>query len=271
MKRVGAFVLNHNMREMTERLIDRIRETTHEVDVKIFNVDAASRSSEVVLNADQDLLLGQNRRWAWSFYKALMTYQPEGYDYYWCLCNDAQIVDDGTLDVLVRTCPDDAAFVHPYQKTHPAGSSQGKQGQGLRTSSFVEFVCPLLTARFVDTCVQEFNMPGISDGFPMGWGVDYEMAHLAHRLGMKGYICQDVGIIHEPGTTHRHHEHTQVEPDEVMRRKARNSMLDVLEERYGKDWGQVFAQSALDAGVDPQPFLDWSHYDRQLSLSGARA
>ena len=91
------------------------------------------------------------------------------------------------------------------------------------------------------------------------------------RLGLRSYVSGDVGIVHEPGTTHRNHERTKVEPDEQMRRNARNSMLDVLEQRYGRDWGEVFARASREAGVDPHAFLEWSKYDRGLSLAGVRA
>ena len=267
---VAVLVLNRNMREMTEDLIRRIRETTDMAGVRIYNVDSASDEGQVARNADEDIILPENRRWAFSFNRAILTVGT-GYDFYWCVCNDTRITDDGTLDRLVGTAPADAAQVHPHQKTPPRGSSQTPGGGGMHPSSFVEFVCPLLPGKFVRRCMAEWGMPGISDGFPYGWGVDYEMAYLGHRLGLRSYVSGDVGIVHEPGTTHRNHERTKVEPDEQMRRNARNSMLDVLEQRYGRDWGEVFARASREAGVDPHAFLEWSKYDRGLSLAGVRA
>jgi len=271
---VAALVLNRNMREMTESLIDSIRQTTHDVEVTIFNIDADSDADEVTRNADHNLMLRENNRWAWSFHEAIKSIWFNGeynFDHYWCLCNDAQIVDDGTLDRLVADMPPATAQIHPYQKSHPATSAQGKRGSGVRNTSFVEFVCPLLSGSFVRSCFEEFKMPGISKDFMYGWGVDYEMAYLGHRLGFKSYIHQDVGILHQPGTTHINHEKAKVEPNEEMRKKARNNMLYELERRYGIHWGEVFAEGAREAGVDPKDFLEWSSYDRMLSVSGARA
>lgn len=204
------------------------------------------------------------------------------YTHFWLLCNDTQLGSLGsTLDVLLMDMPEDACQIHPYQTTHPRGSPQGHTDDKIPTYwmypgsyshnvAFVEFVCPLITRRFYDQCLANFGCPPVNPEFAYGWGVDYEMAYFGHQLKMKSYICDGVGITHHPGTTHLNHEKTKVEDNNRMRVLARNNMLDVLEKNHGKNWGEKFANSARAAGVDPQAFLDWSSYDRELALRGAR-
>jgi hypothetical protein len=274
---VAVLVLNRNMREMTERLIERIRASNTKYPMEIWCIDADSDEEELVITGDHVYLLNGNPRWAKAFSVGIVESQHYGrekgnpYSHFWCVCNDAQMADNEILAALIDSAPEDCAQIHPFQRNHPRNSFQGGQGAGVRASSYVEFVCPLLTSTFVEKCQERFGCPGVDPDFPMGWGVDYAMPYYAHVLGMKSYMCDKVGIVHEPGTTHAAHEKTKVEPNEEMRKKARNTMLDVLERKWGRDWGNVFAQASREAGVDPNAFLGWSHYDRSLSLKGSRA
>jgi len=273
----AVLVLNRNMREMTEKLIDRIRESNTKYSMDVWCIDADSDQDEVVTMSDQVFMLYDNPRWAKAFNIGLIESQAFGhmksqpYSHFWCVCNDAQMVDDEILATLIDSAPDDCAQIHPYQKHHPAATFQGRCGTGVRASSYVEFVCPLFTRTFLERAEKKFGFPGIDPGFPMGWGTDYVLPYVAHELGMKSYMCDDVGILHETGTTHKHAAKTKVESNEEMRKRARNTMLDHLEEVYGNGWGEIFIESAKRAGVDPKAFVDWSGYDRNLSLTGARA
>jgi len=273
----AVLVLNRNMREMTEKLIDRLCDSNTKYPMDIWCLDADSDQEEVVQNADKILLLGNNPRWAGAFERGIRHVRQDPldirttYSHFWCVCNDAQMVDDEILAMLIDSSPDDCAQIHPYQKHHPSATFQGRCGTGVRASSYVEFVCPLFTRTFIERAQHKFGFPGIDPGFSMGWGTDYVLAYVAHELGMKSYMCDDVGILHETGTTHKHAAKTKVESNEDMRKLARNTMLDHLEEVYGKHWGQIFIDSAKRAGVDPKAFVDWSGYDRNLSLTGARA
>lgn len=206
--------------------------------------------------------------------------------HFWLLCNDAQL--DSTNDTLARLLdwmPEDACQIHPFQTTHPVGSPQGFQPKLISSGkmvdgalelplyhnvAFVEFVCPLITRSFYDQCLAKFNKPPVNPAFAFGWGVDYEMAYMGHELGLKSYICDAVGMTHHPGTTHENHILTKVEDNTRMRIRARNDMLDVLEEQYGRDWGGVFEAAARKAGVDPKAFLEWSAFDRGLSARSER-
>ncbi|TXH10793.1 MAG: hypothetical protein E6R03_15000 [Hyphomicrobiaceae bacterium] len=212
------------------------------------------------------------------------------FTHFWLLCNDTQLdprVD--TLNLLLQCMPEDACQIHPYQTTHPNGSPQGRHHLAAAAAqyvndkgipgpnprvfhnvAFVEFVCPLITRSFYDACIERFECSPVGPHFPYGWGVDYEMAYFGHSLGLKSYICDGVGITHHPGTTHENHEKTKVEDNNRMRILARNSMLDVLEARYGRNWGDIFAKAAVDAGVDPKAFLEWSQHDRALASGGLR-
>lgn len=204
------------------------------------------------------------------------------YTHFWLLCNDTQLdPSKDTLGILLDCMRPDACQIHPFQTTHPVDSPQGRSsrpdtrrdgsGAAIHNVAFVEFVCPLITRSFYDQCIANFGCPPVGPHFPYGWGVDYEMAYFGHQLKLKSYICDSVGITHHPGTTHLHHKETKVEDNNQMRVLARNTMLDVLEQRYGRNWGEIFANSARAAGVDPQAFLDWSSHDRALALRGARA
>lgn len=274
----AVLVLNRNMRAMTESLINRIRASNTKYPMDIWCIDADSDRHEVVQNADNMIFLEANPRWAKAFHDGIVdtrkVSEEDGnpYSHYWCVCNDAQMVDDEILATLIDSMPDDCAQIHPYQKNHPRDSFQGQQTDGgVRASSYIEFVCPLLSRTFVERATDHFGFPGIDPDFPYGWGVDYVLPYAAHYLGFKNYMCDRVGIIHEPGTTHANHKQTKVESNEEMRKLARNTMLDVLEQKYGKDWGLTFSAAASGAGVDPRAFLDWSYYDRSLSETGARA
>lgn len=216
--------------------------------------------------------------------------------HFWLLCNDTQLDPTrDTLKVLLENMPKDACQIHPYQTTHPRGSPQGQHAGTAATIeyyrekgildeepillthmvtyhnvAFVEFVCPLITRSFYDSCLERFGCSPVGPHFPYGWGVDYEMAYFGHSLGLKSYICDAVGITHHPGTTHENHEKTKVEDNNKMRILARNSMLDVLEARYGRSWGETFTKAAVDIGVDPKAFLEWSQHDRALAAGGLR-
>jgi hypothetical protein len=202
------------------------------------------------------------------------------FTHFWLLCNDTQLDPNcDTLGILLMNMPADACQIHPYQTTHPRGSPQGQHSQSfydnknkteVHNVAFVEFVCPLITREFYDACLANFHCPPVNPDFAYGWGVDYEMAYFGHQLKKKSYICDAVGITHHPGTTHLNHEVTKVEDNNQMRVLARNNMLDVLEKKHGRDWGDKFANSARAAGVDPRAFLEWSSYDRSLSISGTR-
>lgn len=203
------------------------------------------------------------------------------FTHFWLLCNDAQLdPSKDTLRILLENMPHDACQIHPYQTTHPRGSPQGQHSQSfyddknkmeVHNVAFVEFVCPLITRDFYERCLTNFGCPPVGPHFPYGWGVDYEMAYFGHQLKLKSYICDAVGMTHHPGTTHQNHRITKVEDNDQMRVLARNTMLDVLEQRYGRNWGDVFADSARAAGVDPVAFLEWSKFDRALAARGARA
>lgn len=300
---VAVLVLNRNMREMTEKLIDVVRATSKS-ETTIYSLEAASDEGKTARNSDIKVYFHENKRWAWSFAwgmhiavdlaKGLSfpTSYPEGTytdasgiagspkdpTHFWLICNDAQLdPTSDTLNVMLQNMPADACQIHPYQTTHPQGSPQGwagfnriRTGRRVHNVAFVEFVCPLITRDFYDRCIANFGCPPVGPHFPYGWGVDYEMAYFGHKLGLKSYICDMVGITHHPGTTHQNHEKTKVEDNNRMRVLARNTMLDVLEQRYGRNWGDLFAETARSVGVDPHAFLEWSKYDRALALQGTR-
>lgn len=309
----AILVLNRNMRDMTEKLIDRIRKTC-KGSYTIYAIEAESDMDKTVRNADTTIYCTENKRWAWSFSNAMravielsecnleiaddenwrIVLDPiPGTDiatiikpskksknwklvtHFWLICNDAQLDENiDTLKTMMENMPTDACQIHPYQHTHPMNSPQGMKESGQQTKihnvAFVEFVCPLITRSFYDKCLANFGCPPVGAYFPYGWGVDYEMAYFGHELKLKSYICDLVGMTHHPGTTHLNHQQTKVEDNNQMRVLARNTMLQVLETRYGRNWGDKFANSARAAGVDPQAFLDWSSYDRALSSHGAR-
>jgi hypothetical protein len=306
---VAVLVLNRNMREMTEALVAQIRCTNvpytlysldadSDVDQVCRDADVHVRLSEnrrwawsfasgMAVAVSNELVPGV-KSIGWTGVRGQSDWKPP--THFWLLCNDTQLdprVD--TLSLLLECMPEDACQIHPYQTTHPNGSAQGRHhfaaaaAQYVRDKgipgpnprvfhnvAFVEFVCPLITRRFYDQCLANFGCPPVNPEFAYGWGVDYEMAYFGHQLKMKSYICDGVGITHHPGTTHLNHEKTKVEDNNRMRVLARNNMLDVLEKNHGKNWGEKFANSARAAGVDPQAFLDWSSYDRELALRGAR-
>jgi len=297
MTNVAILVLNRNMKRMTDDLVDRIHATCNRqaTPYTIFSIDADSRPEEVVEEGtDVVVRLGSNLRWASAFSNAIAVAQKmpdeitqdtlqfvarsgigvdwrnglaDQFTHFWCLCNDTQLEESqDTLSILAHAVGIDMAQIHPYQHTYPKGHSQGAgTGEGARAESFVEFVCPLISADFVAACLEYFGTTPVGAHFPYGWGVDYEMAYFAHKLGFKNYISETVGI------THLHHEETEVEDNNVMRVLARNSMLDVLEQRYGREWGIEFIQAAHMAGVSSMAFEEWSSHDRALARTGGRA
>jgi hypothetical protein len=287
--KVAVLVLNRNMREMTEALCDSI-EATCKYPHDLYVLDAASDPDEICYRGIP-MLMTENKRWAWSFAHGMeevvrneKTLGDHIYSHFWLICNDTQLDTRGAdvLTTLVESLPEDGCQIHPYQTTHPVGSPQGRSHSrptlprstaeflSVHNVAFVEFVCPLITRSFYDQCLANFGCPPVGPHFEYGWGVDYEMAYFGHQLKLKSYICDTVGITHHPGTTHLNHHKTKVEDNNQMRVLARNNMLDVLEARHGRDWGEKFANSARAAGVDPHAFLEWSAMDRALAVRGAR-
>ena len=92
--------------------------------------------------------------------------------------------------------------------------------------------------------------------FFFGWGIDYEIPYLLHKNNLNVYVSNEVYVEHHPSTT------TLSGKDDLFKTKqdqfnlSRKNMLENLEKKYGKNWGNLFL-SQIPKDVPINSFKEW--------------
>jgi hypothetical protein len=103
--------------------------------------------------------------------------------------------------------------------------------------------------------------------FFFGWGIDYEIPYLLHKNNLNIYVSNEVHVEHHPSTT------TLSGKDDLFKTKqeqfnlSRKNMIDGLEKKYGKNWGDIFLNT-IPKDVSTNSFKEWAGNNGDYKFNG---
>lgn len=254
MNKTAIIVISHNNKEVTERLCDNIVEFTKSP-FDLLIVETGSNLTEVtdkypVLRTPDKIRMtrGINKGIEYLLWKE--KFYDVKYNNFWILVNDTILNKYDTLTPMLKYMTNEnIGEIHPAIENSPSRCLRQDKNGLLRSESFCEIICPLFSRKAI-----ELNL--FDDRFLYGWGIDFEIPYILHKNNLKLYICDEVSIIHNPGTTVLNGKDEDFKNMTEQFDKSRDNMLNVLIEKYGDKWAKVFLD-AIPNDVSGDSYLTW--------------
>ena len=268
--KTAIIVISHNSKDLTKSICNKINNYTKSP-YDLFVVETGSKPDQIAKGNFRSIWTSDGIRMTRGFnlgihYAIINEQYHQGefdYDSFWLVVNDCIFDDIDTLTPLVCFIRNnkDCAQIHPYiknsysdwQKRQTIDPKSFDDGNTIipnaRKTSFSEIVCPLLSREIIDKNI-------LDNRYFYGWGLDFEIPYLIHKNLKRLYISNEVGIVHNPGTT------SDSGNDELFKNRteqfkiSRENMIEVLTAKWGKKWGDVFLEK-IPEDVPREPFIDW--------------
>jgi GT2 family glycosyltransferase len=256
MEKTAIIVVSHNGKDITDPLckniVDNVK-TPYDLFVIETGSQIAKMSSYATFWVKDGIRMTRGFNWGIRYALWKETVEDVHYDSFWLLVNDAKLFQCDTLTTMVefmRGHPD-CGQIHPFIDNTPCPPLKKQTAHEVRKVSFVEIICPLLSRAALDA------IPGLlDDDFFYGWGLDYEIPYLLHKNGFRTYLSDDVGVIHNAGTTVTSGNDAQINSIEKQFAVSRNNMTTVLKKKYGPEWARTFLD-AVPPDVPKDALLIW--------------
>lgn len=251
--KTAIIVITHNQKELTDSLCKKLTATKSLYDLFVIEtgsrVDAMSSFATFWVKDGIRMTRGFN----WGIRYALWKEKIENirYDSFWLVVNDSFFDEEDVLTPLVEFMRSDkrCGCIHPFIKNSGSSFQRKKEGSLARKESFVEIVCPLFSREAIES-----NL--LDDDFYYGWGLDYEIPYILHKNNLALYIHNEVGVLHNPGTTVRSGKDEHIQDMRQQFDLSRDNMMQVLLKKYGDKWGRIFLD-AIPEDVPKDAFIDW--------------
>jgi GT2 family glycosyltransferase len=255
--KTAVIVVSHNNRDLTDALCRNVQahvKRPHD----LFVIETGSKLEKMSTFATFWVKDGirMTRGFNWGIRYALWKERMDGdvrYDSFWLCVNDAKLFNCDTLTAMVdfMNAHPDCGQIHPFIDNSGSPLLRKMNQAGARKVSFVEIVCPLVSRAAIDA------IPGLlDDDFFYGWGLDYEMPYLLHKNGFRTYLSDDVGVVHDAGTTVKTGNDGQLKTVHDQFAVSRANMTGVLKKKYGEHWARHFLDS-IPPDVSKDSLLVW--------------
>jgi len=263
MSKVCVLVVSHNYPEITDRLCDKIVETTKNVDYDLHVIetgsDLAKLSKHTTLWVKDGCRMTRGFNLLKNYADAVNKYKNnEPYEAYMLFVNDAVYIDSkdliSSLYYSMKSLSD-CGQIHPYQSNVTSLHKKlGKMTENsVRKESFAEIVCPMISAKAWDTC----GIDLLDNRFFYGWGLDYDIPHQLNKNGFRTYISDDVVIYNKPFTSYLNKDKTgESHTKYTFVEAARVNMSQVLIEKYGTNWPHFLVENTPN-DVSKEALYNW--------------
>ena len=256
MNKTAIIVVSHNGKDITDPLCKKITDNIKSP-YDLFVIETGSQISKMSSYATFWVKDGirMTRGFNWGIRYAIWKEKFDNihYDSFWLLVNDAKLFQCDTLLTMVeflRSHPD-CGQIHPFIDNTPCKPLKKQTPHDVRKVSFVEIICPLISRKAIDT------IPNLlDDDLFYGWGLDYEIPYLLHKHGFRTYLSDDVGVVHNAGTTVNTGNDAEIKSMEKQFTVSRENMVTVLKRKYGPDWARTFL-NAVPSDVPKDALLIW--------------
>jgi glycosyltransferase involved in cell wall biosynthesis len=233
--KVSVCILNYNMPQMTDELVEHLREKI-KIDYDLIVVD---NGSDMAANPKSTThRFEDNRRVTGGLNRCL--YNAKGSDAVWLLTNDSWIDNDvDPLQTMLSKIKEDTGVVHPslipptpeYYYKWMLTTNKTKQ---VVECPMVDMICPLYTKKALDTFGWKFD-----ERFEQGWGIDYDSCYTVRQNGLKVLVDFDVVSTHKTSTTYKSGKDPLFKNKEQYYKAAYSDMTKGLTEKYGRDWKKL--------------------------------
>jgi hypothetical protein len=256
--KIAIIIISHNAKDITTNLCNQIiKYTKSRYDLLV--VETGSRKKELTdfptLWLPDGIRATRGFNWGIDWFLFKESFDNDlVYDSFWMLVNDTIHPNYDVLTPMINFMNNnsDCGEIHPYIENSPSKFLH-KTNSGLaRKVSFCEFVCPLFSRKAID-----YPPKGLFDNrFFYFWGIDYDLPKILHDINLRLYISNEVGIIHNAGTT------TKLGADEDFKTMtdqfnvSRDNMIQGLKEKYGEKWYKVIYDS-IPPDVSKSAYMDW--------------
>lgn len=253
-KRVAIIVLNYRMPEMTDVLVESIRQKV-KYPHDLYVIDNGTPEGEPIPKATTHQCM-PNRKFTGGFNfgleKVLEWENDQGqqlYEAVWIVCNDIRL--NGHVDP-VSTC------MFQIKKAEEAGKPIGiihpatERGagwnwphmyrmhgtDGVHEAWFVDIIAPVYTRRMMDLLGWKFD-----DDLLYGWGVDLYTCHEAWEHDLRVVVCDDVEVWHKMGTTYEAGKDLELKDFNALKAAAGGNQGAVLGKKYGEGYMELFQKA----------------------------
>lgn len=256
MNKTAIIIISHNEKEMTDRLCENINLYTKS-NYDLYVVETGSKLEKMSKYATLWVKDGirMTRGFNWGIKYALWKEKMDNsyfYDSFWLLVNDAKLYQNDTLTPMLNFMRSnkDCGQIHPYVENSPSCILRKQNSSGVRKLSYVEFICPLFSRESIE-------IPDLlNEELFYGWGLDYEIPHLMYKYNLRTYISDDIGVIHDAGTTVKNGNDDQIKNVFDQFNISRSNMNNVMKRKYGEKWGQ-FLLNSVPSDVSKDSLLIW--------------
>lgn len=263
LKKTAIIIISHNSREVTDYLCENIiRNTRSLYDIIVVetgsDLDKISSFTSVWVKEGIRMTRGFNigihhalEKEKWNNYDNNEKFQ---YTAFWCLVNDTILDNDiDTLTPLIESMEEnkDCGMIHPYIKNAHSPYLKKQEGSKITKTSFVEVVCPLFSRKAIMLDPNPFNYI-----FKYGWGLDYTFGDVLYRNLLRMYISNEVGIIHNAGTTTKSGADENFVNIQQQFNTSRENMIKGLKYLHGKEWYKELVDN-IPADIPKESLVYW--------------
>lgn len=265
MDSVAIIVMNRDRPDLTDAVVEQVREMGEGLDTELFVVEAGSRPdgrSKYMTHSFRD----RNYRGRYFAFNKGLEFahktQPE-WDYYWFVCNDIVFPDgQDTLRLLWEAMQSDPrmAGIGPgepeaddYEGCHP------KPGRDWHKASTIHGLAMLMRG------VAYREAGYCSPRFRYAQGASVEFAYNVYRKGWFLAYSDRATVYHAPGGS-TYGKVVKISRHEYQRR-ARNFAARYMRRTYGENWDELFS-SVLPQDVEINTF-PWHRrvWDKKLRMN----
>ncbi len=261
MNKTAIIIISYNNKDITSNLCNQIVKYTKS-DYDLLVVETGSKKEELTnyptLWVPDSIRMTNGIKFglSYSFWKDLnKELFSIDYNSYWILVNDTIHPDYDVLTPMINFMNNtsDCGEIHPYINNSPSKYLHKKENNGpARKESFCEIVCPLFSKNIFEI----ENIDLFDSRFFYGWGIDYDISYKIHLNGYRIYISNEVGIIHNAGTTVRSGKDKDFKNMTEQFNTSRENMYVGLTKKYGPNWARLFYGS-IPQDVSKDTFYDW--------------
>lgn len=266
-ERVCILVVSHNNPELTNSLCEKIIKNTKSVKYDLHVIETGSDikliSKYTTLWVSDGCRMTRGFNLLKNYADTVLKYKSnKKYSAYMLFVNDAKFINNEDMVSILfsemKKIPD-CGQIHPYQQNigYPHTRLAKVSANLTRKESFVEIVCPMISAKAWDECGENL----LDNRFFYGWGLDYDIPYQLHKKGFRTYITDKVGVHHTAFTSYRDKKITKEKLNkQEFVLTARKNMHDGMINKYGENWMEKMVKSVPEDVPDEALFL-WLHFN----------
>lgn len=253
-QKVAVVVLNYRMPEMTDALVDSIRQKV-KYPHDLYVIDNGTPEGEAIPKHTTQQCT-PNRKFTGGFNFGLKAVQEWErvqkraiYEAVWIVCNDIRLNSPGDpLSACMHQIKKYEDTAQPIGIIHPAierGAGwnwphmfRTHGTDGLHEAWFVDIIAPVYTRKMMNFLQWQFNADLL-----YGWGVDLYTCYEAWKNDMRVVVCDDAEVWHKMGTTYEAGKDLELDSFEALKAAAGGNQGEVLSKVYGEKYMELFQKA----------------------------